>query len=477
MVFSESTNWHEAIAPSQEIGKAERQLDAAISNMVGGGSSSSGLQVVYISTSTGVVQASTSEGSILGSTGVGSLDLPADFFAEGVVLRITARGYYSALDGTDNLNLRIELEGDLMVATGNFTPPTSANKYWEISGLIVCRSAGETGTVMPSAHFSYDEGAGEGMVTTTLRTIDTTAALTFDITAQWDTSDPDNSISCTQLVLEKMQVGNASLSPADVGMEFDTASSNGTRNAETHSVNVVLRMPAGSQLASAASINWSATNVESPTSGSVTFPPGSDNGDTQAIELILDYSAGNPVVTLSSPSSNATLGAVDEHAVTILWRHTFQFDEASGSDPHTSYGNGGWTQALTNRGVHTSGVGWEDQLASSGSDRLRSIQIDRVFSSSALSRVYCLYDASSGSSNLSNRTHSIYRGLPTFAVLDQVANPGQYGSDQELEWTGTDTISGLTFDIRVMSRDDSTDGGGSCTLKQAEVEGSGAEPF
>lgn len=340
MVFGESTNWHEAVTLGEELGKAERQLDAAISGMVGGGSSASGLQVIYVSTSTGVVQASTSEGSIIGSTGIGSVDLPIDFFAEGVVLRVTARGYYSSLDGTDNLNLRIKLEGTLLIATGNFTPPTAANRYWEISALVTCRSAGATGTVFPNGRLSYDDGAGEGMVVTSAVTIDTTASLTFELTAQWDTSDADNSVSCTNLVLEKLQVGNASLSPDDVVVEFETDASDATTDAETHDVNVVLTLPEGSQIASAVTVNWSSTNVEAPTSGTVTFPAGSSNGATQAITLDLDYSAGNPVVTLSSPSSNATLGAEDTHTVTISSAFCRDWDFTSSAN--------GWSAVVDN---------------------------------------------------------------------------------------------------------------------------------
>jgi hypothetical protein len=315
MSFDESTNWHDDVTIGQELGKAERQLDAAITNMVGGsGSSASGLQVIYVSTSTGVVQATTSEGTILGSSGVGSLDLPADFFAEGVTLRFTARGYYSSVDGGDNLEIRLYLNSTEVISTGVFLPDIATNRYWEISGLITCRSAGETGTVMPNGHISYNGGEGMSMISTTNVTIDTTGELTFDITAEWAVSDPDNSVSCTNLVLEKLQVGNSSLAPADVVVEFDSASS--TATTESHDIDVVLTLPAGSQIASAVTVDWDATNVDAPTSGTVTFPAGSSNGAVQTITIDLDY-GGNPVVTLSNVSSNATLGAEDTHTVTV----------------------------------------------------------------------------------------------------------------------------------------------------------------
>jgi hypothetical protein len=314
MVFGESTNWHEALNPGEELGKAERQLDAAISGMVGGGSSASGLQVQYIGTSTGLVQASTDETSIVGSTGIGSVALPADFFAEGVTLRVTARGYYSSVDGGDNLEVRIYLESTEIISTGVFLPPLATNRYWEVSALITCRSVGETGTVFPNGHMSLNGGEGMSMIVTAAVTVDTTDILTFDLTAEWNVSDADNAVFCTNLVLEKLQVGNASLSPGDVVVEFDTASSEAI--AASHEVDVVLTMPVGSQIASAVIVNWSATNVDAPTSGSVTFPAGSANGAVQSITITLDF-GGAPEVTLDSISSNASLGAQTTHDVTV----------------------------------------------------------------------------------------------------------------------------------------------------------------
>lgn len=336
MVFGESTNWHEAVTLGEELGKAERQLDAAISNMVGGGSSASGLLVQYISTSTGLVQASTSETSIVGSTGIGSLDLPADFFAEGVTLRVTARGYYSSVDGGDNLEVRIYLEGTEIISTGVFLPPVATNRYWEVSALITCRSAGATGTVFPNGHMSLNGGEGQSMIVTSAVTVDTTAALTFDLTAEWAVSDPDNAVFCTNLVLEKLQVGNASLAPGDVVVQFETAASDAEADAETHEVTVVLTVPEGNQIASAVTVDWDATNVDAPTSGTVTFPAGSGNGATQTITLNLSY-AGNPVVTLSNASTNATLGAEDEHTVSVSAAFCRVWDFTAGANGWSAF--------------------------------------------------------------------------------------------------------------------------------------------
>lgn len=442
MAFSESTNWHDAIAPGEEIGKAERQLDAAISNITGGSVNTSGIQVVYIATSTGTVANSATEGTVIGSSGVGSLDLPADFFAEGVVLRVTARGYYSSVAGTANLRMRMKLGSTIVLNTGDFAPPTTSNQYWEISALITCRSDGASGTLMPSGHMSYDDGAGQGMIETSVKSLDTTAQQTFDLTADWDAADASNKVVCTNLLLEKLQVGNASLSPSDVTVEFDTDASTAASCAATHDVDVVLSIPSGGQIASDVTVDWSATNANAPTSGTVTFPAGSGNGAVQTITVAPDYT-DNPVLTLSNASSNATLGSETTHEVTLSgdWEVTFDFTAESGSSAGTVYGD---TWTITSPGAggtggsYVSGTGYVGEPTTGGAPNFDTVNVVLTIDSSIIEEIQITGTASAGSGNNQSDMFYTINGSVAAIFCDNCTDTGDY------DYTDTQQHTGVT---------------------------------
>jgi len=487
MAFSESTNWHDALAPGEELGKAERQLDAAISDITGGGVNTSGLQVIFISTSSGTVASTADEGSVVGSSGVGSVNLPAGFFASGVTLRFTARGYYSSAAGTANLRMRVKLDSNILVNTGDFAPPTATNRYWEISGLITCQEAGTSGEVMTNAHMSLFDGDGQGMVTATVGTINTEDGLTFDLTADWDTADASNKIVCTNLVLEKLQVGNASISPDDVTVEFQSATSTATTNAETHEVSVILLVPSGGQIAAPVTVDWSATNVQGVTSGTVTFAVGSGNNSSQLIEIELDYTLGNPQITLSNASSNSTLGSETQHTVTIGWVHTFKFNETSGSEINTSYGDGGFT-TVVGRGVHQSGVGWVADISDSPNQVDHQVQIQRTFASMTISELRMIYSRSNGEGVGPSFTSQTYRG-PAWAWVAAGDSPGYDGEilqgrdSEETNYNlavtpGSYTVTGIRLRaISGYADPGPPDPTGSATITTCVVNGSGVNPF
>lgn len=144
-----------------------------------------------------------SETTILG-TGIGSLTLPANFFSIGKLLRFHIHGYHSSVSDP-NITIKVKLGAtELMsatVASGNGT-----NDGFDIEGEIVCRTIGASGTVVAAGSYNelHSGGASVGTAKTTATTIDTTSALTFDVTIQWGVASASNSMTSQITILKSV---------------------------------------------------------------------------------------------------------------------------------------------------------------------------------------------------------------------------------------------------------------------------------
>jgi hypothetical protein len=79
----------------------------------------------------------------------------------------------------------------------------TGTNLWQASIYLTVRTVGGAGTLFSQGLFNYFTGASTQisvqMLNTTTSAIDTTIANTLDVSAQWGTTDPLNTISCTNL--------------------------------------------------------------------------------------------------------------------------------------------------------------------------------------------------------------------------------------------------------------------------------------
>jgi len=158
----------------------------------------------FSATASATVANTTTETSLAG-TGVGTIALPANFLTPGKSVRITAWGHWSTLASPGTFTVRSKVNG-VASATVSATPSGSiTSRTWRIDQLATCRSTGVSGEVAVEGTFLNNSG-GTTSSTWELEsgvvTVDTTAAVTFDLTVQWTTGSASNTITCTNFIVE-----------------------------------------------------------------------------------------------------------------------------------------------------------------------------------------------------------------------------------------------------------------------------------
>jgi len=159
----------------------------------------------FTQTASVTVGNSTTETTLFGA-GQGSLTLPINTLATGKRVRWTLMGVISDT-GTPTLNLRIKVGGATIASTGAVAlVGTVVNRVFRLQFELTCRSIGASGTVIGQGSFWYDNstnlGTTEGIAMTATATVDTTAQLTLDATAEWGTADPADTLTVTNATVE-----------------------------------------------------------------------------------------------------------------------------------------------------------------------------------------------------------------------------------------------------------------------------------
>jgi hypothetical protein len=155
------------------------------------------------------VSATTTETSIIGG-GLGSLSVSANTFSVGDSFTCSIFGHISSKNG-DTLTIRIKASGGVTLGTiGPITMAQSTNKHFKLLIYFTIRTIGVAGvaSIMSAADFTYSKdasGSFEGGDFSTLNntTFTTTVDNILDITAQWSSSDTQNSIYSEILTLIK----------------------------------------------------------------------------------------------------------------------------------------------------------------------------------------------------------------------------------------------------------------------------------
>lgn len=154
--------------------------------------------------------ANTTDETTLIGAGSGSITIPANTLLIGMVIRVSVAGVYSAIAVPGTLQFRVRMGGiggTVVLDSGAQTPTANAaNRLFEISGMIQVRTIGGSGTVFSQGKAIVASAAGTAVIwdmeTTAAVTIDTTVANDLQVSADWQTADPGNTITATNAFFE-----------------------------------------------------------------------------------------------------------------------------------------------------------------------------------------------------------------------------------------------------------------------------------
>jgi hypothetical protein len=141
--------------------------------------------------------------------GVGTLTVPANGFRKGDAFHAILTGHISAT-GNPNLRIRIKSNGAILADTDAIPLSNATDKDWELEIYFSINEIGGAGiaSIGSGGNFNYTKNAGtslEGTIFSTINntTFNTTISNTLEITAQWGTADPGNSIYSEIFTLNK----------------------------------------------------------------------------------------------------------------------------------------------------------------------------------------------------------------------------------------------------------------------------------
>lgn len=140
------------------------------------------------------------ETTLLGA-GSGTKTFPASYLTVGRSVKFRVNGYFSCT-GSPTLTLRVKI-GGTEVASGILQMGTWTNDGFLIEGSVVVRTIGATGTVVCSAVVNGEDVDTKTFIKkTSATTINTTVGNDIDITAEWSTADPSNTVTAQIATIE-----------------------------------------------------------------------------------------------------------------------------------------------------------------------------------------------------------------------------------------------------------------------------------
>lgn len=163
--------------------------------------------LLFSQTSVETVDGTEGEAALSGS-GDGSLTLGANTWAVGEVVRVRASGIYSTNATTaGTLTIRMNFGATVLQVLSGTMPDSQTTKTWNVDASLTRHSIGPTGAVYGTGLFEYsvtgsgsmqafdDNSVNEALASDTSQVI--------SLTAEWGTADVDNTITCSQLTVEK----------------------------------------------------------------------------------------------------------------------------------------------------------------------------------------------------------------------------------------------------------------------------------
>lgn len=157
-----------------------------------------------------VVTATAVESSIIGS-GIGSLSVPPNGFNIGDSFRVDFAGLLSSKNN-DTIRIKVKTTNNVILAdSGVQTMSTAINDVWQFSINFTVRTLGAAGVasivslgVFHTTKQSNGAPAGFAFNTVNNTTFDTTVLNTLDVTAQFSSAAPENSIYTDIFILNKI---------------------------------------------------------------------------------------------------------------------------------------------------------------------------------------------------------------------------------------------------------------------------------
>lgn len=154
------------------------------------------------------ITATTSELTLIDG-GVGTLTVPANGFSVGDSFRVDMGGVMSA-HNNDTIRIRLKAGAIDLGDSGPLTLPQIANQVWALSVTFTVRAIGGAGTasIVSLAQFHIlkkASGTQQGFAWNTINssTFDTTISNTLNITAQFSSTNANNSIYSDIFTLTK----------------------------------------------------------------------------------------------------------------------------------------------------------------------------------------------------------------------------------------------------------------------------------
>ena len=154
------------------------------------------------------ITATTSELTLIDG-GVGTLTVPANGFSVGDSFRVDMGGVMSA-HNNDTIRIRLKAGAVDLGDSGLLTLPQIANQVWALSVTFTVRAIGGAGTasIVSLAQFHIlkkASGTQQGFAWNTINssTFDTTISNTLNITAQFSSTNANNSIYSDIFTLSK----------------------------------------------------------------------------------------------------------------------------------------------------------------------------------------------------------------------------------------------------------------------------------
>jgi hypothetical protein len=140
-----------------------------------------------------------------------SYSLPANALTAGKALRIIAGGIFSTTL-TPTLALRVKAGTTTLLSTGDYTPLSASltTRLWSLEAILVCRTVGASGTIHGNGMVQCADAASSVLDGTAIVlgntgatiTLDTTAAQTIQLSADWSVASASNTITMHHFSVE-----------------------------------------------------------------------------------------------------------------------------------------------------------------------------------------------------------------------------------------------------------------------------------
>lgn len=169
-------------------------------------SSNSGL---FAQTSTSPVVTGTTESTLIDG-GVGTLTIPANGFSVGDSFVAVLTGHISC-DNNEGFRIRVKAGSVILVDSGVFSIAATTAKHWKLEVNFTIRSLGAAGvaSVASGGYFMYNRNnvqlEGINFSTENNTTFATDVSNTLNITGQWSTANPNNTIYSELFTLTRVK--------------------------------------------------------------------------------------------------------------------------------------------------------------------------------------------------------------------------------------------------------------------------------